>query len=129
MNFLWHQICSWPSDMHVWAWNVIHAIGHVATSPFVVSAAIDTGKVIGASLVIVGALMAHPRTRRVTMATVKYVNRHSPAWAKFALVAAGLIPGQADEFVLVAILLFPILRNEFNRRVFARTIRYAWAVK
>lgn len=126
MNFLWHQICSWPSDMQLWVHTLIQTVAHVVTSPFIVSAAIDTAKVIAVSLVIVGALMTHPRTRRITVATVKYVNRHSPTWAKYVLLACGMVPGQADEFVVVAILLVPILRNGFNRRVLARTIRYAW---
>lgn len=71
-------------------------------------------------------LMAHPRTRRVTMALVKFTHRHSPRWAKPAMVACALFPGQADELVLVAILLIPILRNSFNRRVLARIISTQW---
>jgi len=129
MTALWHLLCTWTNDMHVWLWSAIHVITGIVTSPFIVSAAIDTAKVLVASLLVVGVLMAHPRTRRVTMATVKYVNRHSPTWAKYVLLVCGMIPGQADEFIVVTILLFPILRSEFNRRVFARTIRYAWAVR
>jgi len=129
MHALWHLLCTQVNDMHTWAWNAIHIIVHMATLPFIVSAAIDTAKVLVASLLVVGVLMAHPRTRRVTMAIVKYVNRHSPTWAKYVLLVCGMVPGQADEFIVVAILLFPILRNGFNRRVFARTIRYAWAVR
>lgn len=75
---------------------------------------------------LLAGLMVHPRTRRVTMAVIKYTNRHAPKWAKPAMVACAFFPGQADEIALVAILLIPILRVEFNRRVLTRTIRYHW---
>lgn len=93
---------------------------------FLVATAIDTAKLAACLSVLFAALMINRRTRRVTMAVIKYTNRHSPSWAKPAMVAAAFIPGQADEIALVAILLIPILRNARNRRVLARSISYAW---
>ncbi len=93
---------------------------------FLLSAAIDTAKMVAILTALFGALMLTRRTRRATMAVIKFTNRHSPRWAKPAMVAAAFFPGQADELVLVAILLVPILRNHKQRALFARTIRYAW---
>lgn len=73
-----------------------------------------------------GALMIHPRTRRTTMAVIKWTNRKAPKWAGPAMVAAALIPGQADEIILVAILLVPILRHAGNRRTLSRIIRHSF---
>jgi len=101
-------------------------IWHFLCSPFIVGALIDTAKMVALATVILGVLMVHPRTRRATCAIVKFTNRHAPRWARPAMVACALFPGQADEIVLVAILLFPILRNARNRRAFVRSVRYAW---
>lgn len=99
---------------------------HFLCSPFMVSAAIDTGKTLVVCTVILATLMTYPRTRRATVTIMRFVNRHSPAWAKPLLIAAAFFPGQADEILLVGILLFPILRNARNRRAFMRSVRYAW---
>lgn len=94
---------------------------------FIISTLIETAKLAGVVSVAFGLLMTVRRTRRVTMATIKFTSRHAPRWAGPAMVAAALIPGQADEIALVAILLVPILRNARNRRTLARTVRWAWA--
>lgn len=112
--------------LHIWIWDAFHAVAHVAASPYVVSTAIDTAKTLGALTIVLALLMVHPRTRRVTCTAVRVTNRLSPAWAKPAMVAAAFFPGQADEIVLVAILLWPILRNARKRAVFTRSVRYAW---
>jgi len=93
---------------------------------FLISTGIETGKLIALGSVLFGCLMINRRTRRATMATIKFTNRHSPSWAKPAMVACAFFPGQADEIVLVAILLVPILRNRKQRALFGRTLRYAW---
>lgn len=81
---------------------------------------------VAAMTVLFSALMVNPRTRHVTLAVIKFTNRHSPQWAKPAIVACALIPGQADEIALVAILLIPILRSQFQRRVLVRIIKSQW---
>lgn len=93
---------------------------------FLMASAIDAGKMLALLTAVMALLMTNRRTRRVTLATVKYVNRHAPSWAKPAMIAAALVPGQADELILVAILLWPILRNAQTRAVFLRTVTYAW---
>jgi hypothetical protein len=93
---------------------------------FLLSTLIETAKLAVMVTAFLAILMIHPRTRRVTVTTVKVTNRMAPSWAKPAMVAAAFFPGQADEIILVAILLIPILRNARNRRVFARSIQFAW---
>lgn len=102
---------------------------HFLKSPFIIGALLDTLRIVILMTIVLGALMVHPRTRRVTCAVIKFTNRHAPAWAKPAMIACAFFPGQADEIVLVAILLFPILRNSRHRRTFMRAISYAWKVR
>lgn len=99
---------------------------HLLCSPFIVGALREAAKGLALATAVLGTLMVHPKTRRATVTIVKFTNRHAPRWAKPAMVACALIPGQADEIVLVAILLFPILRNSRHRRTFIRSVRYAW---
>lgn len=111
---------------HNWEFSVFHAIEHVVTSPFVVSALIETGKLIAVTLAAFGVAMAYPRTRRASVALLRFTKRYSPRWALPMLTAAAFFPGQADEIVVVAIVLIPILRSAHKRTVFARYLQYAW---
>jgi hypothetical protein len=99
---------------------------HLITSPFVVSALIETGKLIAVTMVLFGLAMAYPRTRRSAIALLRFTKRYSPRWAIPVLTAAAFFPGQADEIVVVAIVLIPILRSAHKRTVFARYLQYAW---
>jgi len=110
---------------HAYA-SAAHVLLHVVMSQLTVGTLIDAAEFLGALTVILSVLMLHPRTRRATFAAVSYVNRHAPSWAKPALIAAAFFPGQADEIIVVAILLWPVLRSGYQRRVFKRTIHYAW---
>lgn len=87
---------------------------------------IETAKIAIIGALLFGALMVNGHTRRVTFAVIKFTMRHAPRWAYPVMVAAALFPGQADEILLVAILLVPILRKPRNRRVLARSVSYAW---
>ena len=93
---------------------------------FIMSSLEDMLWPLAALTVTFGALMVHPRTRRVTMAVIKFTNRHSPVWARYAMAVAALVPGQFDELALVALLLVPILRSARNRATLARIIRYSF---
>ena len=93
---------------------------------YVFESLLETAKIVLVFSLIVAIPMCIPRPRHVLIAVVKFTVRKSPAWAGPAMVACGLIPGQADEIVLAAILLIPILRNGHNRRTLARSVRYAW---
>lgn len=125
-SHVWHLYLGWATDLHVAVWASMHETGHVLTSPFMMSAYWDMAKMLAVLTTLFLALMVHSKTRRATLAAIKVVNRLSPKWAGPIMVAAALFPGQADELIIVVILLWPILRNEYKRRVFTRSVRYAW---
>lgn len=112
--------------VHAWIWDALHTAGHAyaLASPYALHSLEDALYPLTALTVLFSGLMVSPRTRRTTMAIIKFTNRHSPYWARYAMALAALIPGQADEIVLVAFLLVPILRSARNRRALARIIRY-----
>jgi hypothetical protein len=93
---------------------------------FLISAGLDSARMLAYSIAFVAPFMLYPRTRRVIITSARFTKRHSPRWAGALFVVAGIIPGQADEIALVAILLIPILRNRLQRQTFARLVRYAW---
>jgi hypothetical protein len=95
---------------------------------YVLESLIETAKLVLLLTVVVAIPMCFPRSRHVLISVVRFTVRKSPAWAGPAMVACGLIPGQADEIVLAAILLVPIMRSAHNRKTLARTVRYAWNV-
>jgi hypothetical protein len=93
---------------------------------FLISTGLDTFRVMAYAACVVAPFMAYRRTRHVIVACVRFTIRHSPRWAAPVIVAAQFVPTQIDDVIVFAVLLGPILRNERNRRVLARTIRYAW---
>ena len=95
---------------------------------YILASLIETAKLTVVLTLVLSIPMCYPRSRHVIVATVKFVVRKSPWWAVPIMWICGLIPGQADEIVVAAILLIPILRVAHNRRTLARTVRYAWNV-
>jgi hypothetical protein len=90
---------------------------------------------LAAAALPVGGLVAlmilpliHPRTRRVTISVMRYSKRHAPKWLVPLLVVCAFIPGPLDELFVIGAALYPVLKSSHNRRVFARTVRYAWKV-
>ena len=90
----------------------------------------ETAFFLGTTLVTVSAVgaaaMLHPRTRHVTVAVTRFALRHSPRWLLPLLAVAAWIPGPVDEIVIIAVALWPVLRSARQRRLFLRTVRYAW---
>lgn len=95
---------------------------------FLIGAGIEMIRFLVISVIVLAPFMTYRRTRNVIFAVIKFVNRKSPWWAKPAMFVCGLIPGQADEIILAAFLLIPIMRNSYTRRVLGRTIAYAWNI-
>lgn len=93
---------------------------------FMISAGLDTAKAMGMAAAVLAPFMTYRRTRHVIITMVRLTVRKAPAWAGPMIVAAQFVPTQADDVIVFAIVLVPILRNERNRRVFARAARYAW---
>lgn len=93
---------------------------------YLMSVGIDTLWTMAYAATVVAPFMIYPRTRHVIVATVKFTVRHSPRWARPAVIAAQFFPGQLDDIVVFAVLVIPIMRHPRNRRAFARVIRYAW---
>lgn len=93
---------------------------------YLVSAGIDTLRTMIIAAIVIAPFMAYPRTRRVIAATVKFTIRHSPRWAKPAVIAAQFFPGQLDDIVVFAVLVVPIMRHSRHRRAYWRIARMAW---
>lgn len=93
---------------------------------FLISAGLDTLRTMILTAVAVAPFMACRRTRHVIIAMVRLTIRKSPRWAGPMITAAQFCPSQIDDVIVFAIVLIPILRSARNRRVFARTARYAW---
>lgn len=93
---------------------------------FIVSAVLETAKIIAVTLTLFAVAMAYPRTRRSSVALLRFTKRYSPRWAIPVLTAAAFFPGQADELAVIAIVLIPILANARKRAVFGRYLQYAW---
>jgi hypothetical protein len=103
-----------------------HVVTRLATSPVVLSGLLDTAKLMGALCALCALCMVHPRTRRATIAVTRFAQRYAPAWLVPVLTVCAFIPGPIDELAVIAAVLFPVLRNSRNRRVFARYVRSAW---
>jgi hypothetical protein len=93
---------------------------------FLISTGLDTLRTMIIAGLAVAPFMVYRRTRYVIIAMVRLTVRKAPRWARPMIVAAQFVPTQADDFIVFAIVLIPILRHERNRRVFARAARYAW---
>jgi len=93
---------------------------------FIAPAMLETAKIAVVATVLLGITLAIPRTRRVALAILAFVKRHAPKWAIPVLIAAAIFPGQADELVIIPIILLPILLNSRKRAIFARYISYSW---
>lgn len=104
----------------------IEIVLRIATSPFIVSALLETAKIFSVTLALFAVAMAYPRTRRSAVALLRFTKRYSPRWAIPVLTVAAFVPGQADEIVVIAIVLIPILANARKRAVFGRYLRLAW---
>lgn len=110
----------------VWEYSVLLSIARFLTSPFIVSALVETAKILSVTLALFAVAMAYPRTRRSAVALLRFTKRYSPRWAIPVLTVAAFVPGQADEIVVIAIVLIPILANARKRAVFGRYLRIAW---
>lgn len=88
---------------------------------------LDTAKVIGVLAVLGAVLAAHPRTRRVAVAMVRYGKAHMSPWMLVVTGACLAVPGPLDEIVVVPLLVAFTLRTRRNRVIFARYMRIAWA--
>ena len=94
---------------------------------YVIESLLETAKLLLLLTVVVAIPMCFPRSRHVLISVVKFTARKSPPWAGPAMVVCGLIPGQADELILAAILLIPIMRSAHNQRKIKRVpLAYAW---
>jgi hypothetical protein len=98
----------------------------IAASPFIISALLETARILAVTLAVFAVAMAYPRTRRSSVALLRFTRRYSPRWAIPVLTVAAFVPGQADEIVVIAIVLIPILANARKRAVFGRYLRLAW---
>lgn len=90
------------------------------------SAMLETAKLVALMCAVLGLAMVHPRTRRVTIAVTRFAKRYAPRWLVPALTVCAFIPGPIDELFVIAAVLYPVLRNARNRATFARYVRVAW---
>lgn len=111
--------------LHVYG-VVFHLAYVTLTGQLVISGLTDMAWTCGIVAVLVGLLMAHRRTRRVTVTVMRFTLRHAPRWGKWLLAAAAFFPGQADEAIVIPVVLAFILANARNRRVLCRQVAYAW---
>lgn len=93
---------------------------------FIISALLETARILAVTLALFAVAMAYPRTRRSSVALLRFTKRYSPRWAIPVLTVAAFVPGQADELVVIAIVLIPILANARKRAIFSRYLRLAW---
>lgn len=95
---------------------------------FLLSAGLDTLRTMIYAAIVIAPFMIYKRTRHVIIALVKLTIRKSPTWAKWLIVIAQYCPTQADDVIVFAIVLIPILRHRLNRATYRRVISYAWNV-
>jgi hypothetical protein len=91
-----------------------------------ISALWETLKLTLALTALLLAAMCYRRTRRVSFALLRFTLRYAPKWALPVLTACAFFPGQADELIVAAIILIPVLRHARNRRVLRRYVAVAW---
>jgi hypothetical protein len=75
---------------------------------------------------VLAPFMTYPRTRRVIVVTAKFIKRHAPWWAGPLIIACQFILGPVDDAIALTVLAYPVMRNERNRRTYARLVRAAW---
>src|ERR1700756_3325703 len=119
-----HFILAYFGDVHKWS-SVAIAELH-SWLPFILASLREMILPMAAMVALCVLPMAHPRTRRVTVSVMRYSKRHAPRWLAPLLVACAFIPGPIDELLVIAAALYPVLKSAHNRRVFARTVSYAW---
>lgn len=95
----------------------------------IVSGLIETGELMGGLCVLFAVPMCVPRSRRVVMAVMAFAKRYAPKWLVPVMAVCAFIPGPVDELIVIAAVLFPVLRNARNRRTFRRYVSYAWNVQ
>lgn len=93
---------------------------------FLVSTGLDTLKLMIMMSVIIAPFLAYKRTRHVLVTMIRLTVRKAPKWAGPMIVVAQFVPTQIDDVIVFAIVLIPIMRHAHNRRLFARSARYAW---
>lgn len=87
---------------------------------------VSTGELFGALAAVLGLVMVHPRTRRVAIATLRFGKSYMPKWALAVFGACLLVPGPADEMVVLPILVAITLRTKRNRSIYRRYLNVAW---
>lgn len=95
----------------------------------IVSGLIETGELMLVLCLLVAVPMCIPRSRRVVMAVMAFAKRYAPKWLIPVMGVCAFIPGPLDELIVVAAVMFPVLRSARNRRVFGRYVSYAWNVQ
>ncbi len=93
---------------------------------FLISAGLDTLRMTLWTCAVLTPPMSYPRTRRVIVVTARFIKRHAPWWATPLIVACQFIIGPVDDAIALAVLAYPVMRNERNRRTYARLVRAAW---
>lgn len=93
---------------------------------FLVSAGRDALWSTAWACVVLAPFMIYPRTRRVIVVTAVFIKRHAPWWAGPLIVACQFIIGPIDDALALITLAYPVMRNERNRRAYARIVRAAW---
>jgi hypothetical protein len=116
-----HFIMIYWSYVAIQGMHVMHFMAH-----FILPALADMAMPIGAIAFVLLATMAYGPTRRVTVAVTRYTKRHAPKWLLPLLTVCAFIPGPLDEMLLIVAVLATILRTRHQRRVFTRTVSYAW---
>jgi hypothetical protein len=87
---------------------------------------ISAGEMAGAVLLLAAVAMAHPRTKRVTVAVGRFGRLHMSPWMLAVVGACALIPGPLDEIIVFPVLAMITLRTGRNRRILRRYLHVAW---
>ena len=66
------------------------------------------------------------RLGRVAAALWRYAKAHCPKWLLPVLGVCLLIPGPLDEMLVLAVVMFPVLRSRQARRELTTAVRQAW---
>lgn len=95
----------------------------------IVSGLIETVKLMLILCAVCAVPMVPRRSRRVVMAVMAFAKRYAPKWLVPVMGVCAFIPGPLDELIVIAAVMFPVLRSARNRRTFRRYVSYAWNVQ